>query len=177
MVASVDKAQRMVFITGAIDSNDYSIVMKVPLPEAGEWTMVKAEVNLTDQPWIAWQMTLGEGMIIPLRDDEPELLSCRNFEQASYLPEPNVVCFHGGGEIRPGETVLKMAKFVTQVPEITLSHNRQLEAEAHELPYLLNEGKVLGGHLPIIEVVTPVQTMNAPKLLMNPSDLPEPAAG
>src|SRR5688572_23081500 len=64
MAARIDPTRRLVLITGAIDSNEHDILVRVELPEAGTWQVVKSETNLTTASWYAWQISLGEGTLL-----------------------------------------------------------------------------------------------------------------
>jgi Family of unknown function (DUF6423) len=122
--AKDDVANRTVLITGAIDSNDHDILVRVELPAAGTWHVVKSETNLTDRSWCAWQITFGEGTtVVP---DSRNL--CRQFDELFIAPDRERLCFFRG-EIRPGEAVLKTFTVETTVPRIVMAHNRPTEEE------------------------------------------------
>ena len=124
MAATVDVANRNILITGAIDSNDHDILVRVELPSAGRWHVIKSETNLTDRAWTAWQITFGEGTTA-VADDRN---LCRQFSQLYVSPAGDRLCFHEG-EIRPGEAVLKTFTVETTVPRIVMAHNRPTEEE------------------------------------------------
>ena len=158
MVAAIDEQNRMVMITGGIDVNDTTIVMRTELPSAGTWTIMKAETNLTDKTWYGWQVMLGSDITVPMAGNKPQLLTSRNFEHARYVPETNTVGFYGG-EIRPGEPILKFYTIETRVPRIVMSHNRIIdEADAE----LMAEGQPLGLGLPKLEIAVPTKKLAIP---------------
>jgi hypothetical protein len=124
MAATVDVANRTVLITGAIDSNDHDILVRVELPSAGRWQVVKSETNLTDRAWKAWQITFGEGTTMAA--DGHNL--CRQFSSLYVTDAGDRLCFYDG-EIRPGEAVLKMFTVEAKVSRIVMAHNRPTEEE------------------------------------------------
>lgn len=154
--AAIDERRRMVLITGAIDRSDYTITMNVPVPTAGDWTVVKAETNLTDAPWGLWLMVLGEHVSVPTIDGAPELLMSRNFENARYIPDKNVVVFFGGKGVRPGETVLKFYKLHTTIPRLTFSHGSRMKPDDPRFPDSIT-GRYCGEDRPRIEMTPVVQ--------------------
>ncbi len=151
MVAAIDEQNRMVMITGGIHVNDTTIVMRTELPSAGTWTIMKAETNLTDKTWYGWQVTLGSGITVPMEGSRPLLLTSRNFESTRYVPETNTIGFYGG-EIRPGEPILKFYTIETRVPRIVMAHNRITDEADVEL---MAQGTPLGIGLPKIEIAVP----------------------
>lgn len=170
MSAAIDVEKRIVLVTGSIDTDEYQIIMRVPLPSAGEWTLIKAETNLTNDPWIAWQMQLGEGISIPMKDGQPELLTSRNYGYTRYIPESNSVIFHGGGEenngeVRPGEPILKFAKIETGMPEIVAAHSRMIPEELPEFDTMIRNGNFKNSY-PKMEVITPVTYLSLPEVFV-----------
>ncbi|WP_337868154.1 DUF6423 family protein [Meiothermus sp.] len=122
MAATIDMESRTIMVSGAIDVNRVTIVMRVPIPEPGEYTLVKAETNLTDEPWLCWQITLGEGVSLPLQNPTNLLLS-RQFRKAKYLADRGAILFWDG-EVRPGDAIFKMARLNISGNYMILSHNR-----------------------------------------------------
>ena len=152
----MSRSLRLVLVSGAIDRNGYTLVLRVPVPSVGEWTLIKAETNLTDEPWLAWQMKLGDGVSVPTTPDgSPEFLVSPSFARAVYLPRARAVVFHDG-EIRPGEPILKMAHLHTSVRQICLSHSRSTPLNRHEIPRMVEHGD-FGADAPAIEVVAAVR--------------------
>lgn len=125
MAATVDVSKRLVLITGAIDSNDHDILVRVELPAAGRWQVVKSETNLTDRSWSAWQITFGEGTRV-VAEDATNL--CRQLPSLFVTDDRERLCFYGG-EIRPGESVLKMFTVDAAIPRIVMAHNRPTISE------------------------------------------------
>lgn len=122
MAATIDVANRTVFLTGAIDSNDHDILVRVELPSAGVWHVVKSETNLTDQSWSAWQITLGEGTKI-VESPEGRNNLCQQYSKLYISEDRERFCFFDG-DIRPGEPILKQFTLDTKIPRIVMSHNR-----------------------------------------------------
>lgn len=122
MAATVDTANRTVLITGAIDTNDRDILVRVELPETGIWRVIKAETNLTNEVWAAWQITLGEGTQI-LPEVEGGTNVCQQYKKLFIDESLERFCFYEG-EVRPGEPVLKQFTLKTKIPRIVMSHNR-----------------------------------------------------
>lgn len=121
MALVADSDARICYLTGAIDTNGITVVARFSLPLPGEWTVVKAETNLTDSTWGAWQVSLGDGFAVP----EQALAVCRQFEVADVNLDSNSILYHSG-EVRPGEPILKTWKmFVNNSDtEGSVSHNR-----------------------------------------------------
>lgn len=152
MGATVDIATRTVFLTGAIDTNEHDILVRVELPEAGIWNVVKAETNLTDATWYAWQITLGEGtQIVPELLDRANM--CQQYTNLYVTEDRERFCFYGG-EIRPGEPILKQFTLDTKIPRIVMSHLRHCVAS-------IDDDQVIQGFDP----KPPVESWVTPRLL------------
>lgn len=122
MAATIDPEERIVYLTGAIDRNDTRICMEVELPDAGAWRLIKAETNLTTESWTSWLISMGEGMRVNEAKSSSPLIS-RQFANSVYYEDLNSFCFFDGS-VRPGEPVMKVMDFVTEVPRLLASHNR-----------------------------------------------------
>jgi Family of unknown function (DUF6423) len=129
MAATVDVKNRLVLLTGAIDSSAHTIVVRVELPTSGRWQVVKAETNLTATPWKAWQIRLGEGTRI-CTDNESRNI-CRQFSRLHVDADRERLVFFDGC-IRPGESILKMFTVDTAVSRIVMAHDRIIEEEETE---------------------------------------------
>jgi hypothetical protein len=164
MAATVDPVRRLVMITGAIDSNEHDILVRVELPSAGRWRVVKAETNLTDCSWLAWQVSLGEGTTVA--EDATNL--CRQFGKVHVPDDRSRVTFYDG-EIRPGEAILKIFELQTKLPRIVMAHNRMDEEEEVEDEQAVPtspdevEARVVAGFTakPYIEAFLPVELVGA----------------
>jgi len=119
MKALVNLEKREIFLTGAIDEDETRICMEIDLPEAGNWRIIKSETNLTDYAWTGWLINLNGQIHVP----EDGQLSGHQFSENLYYPDLNALMFYGG-EVRPGEPVLKVMDFFTKEKKITMSHSR-----------------------------------------------------
>jgi hypothetical protein len=105
MAASADLRRRVLMISGAIDTNEHDIAVCFELPEAGRWQVIKSETNLTDQPWLAWQMTAGDDTRFV--QDQQTMMVSQQYGQTFMTPDEKRIVFYDG-EVRPGEAVLKL---------------------------------------------------------------------
>lgn len=151
MGAAIDEKKKVILLTGCIDRNEHSIVLKIKVPSLGEWTIIKAEVNITDEPWTGWQINIGKGATVATTNGIPDLLMSRHFPNAKFIPEHNAVAFTGGEPVRPGDAILKYTKLDVKRHEIVLSHNRSI------VPVVGNllDG-TFGKEYPNIEVDVPI---------------------
>ena len=127
MGATVDVDKKLIMVSGGIDVNGHTIVLRVDVPEPGEYTVVKAEVNLTDESWLAWQINLGEGTSLPADGGADSIIS-RQFKNTKFLSDQNAILFWDG-EVRPGDAIFKMARFNITRPKLILGHNRATVSE------------------------------------------------
>ena len=102
MAATIDPKTHTVYVTGSIDQKHTSIVTRIKVPESGVWKVVKAETNLTDSAWLAWQIRLGGDCEFA---DEQEGVS-QQFCDCDFIKDRNTILF-SRGEVRPGEPVLR----------------------------------------------------------------------
>lgn len=139
MGAAIDPINKIIMVSGGIDVNAHTIVLRVDVPEPGEYTVIKAEVNLTDEPWLAWQITLGDGTRLPT-DNPATLILARQFKRTKYLTHSNSILFYDG-EVRPGDAIFKIARFEITKPKMILSHNRSGISDLEIPDDILDEGK------------------------------------
>ncbi len=120
MKSTVDEINRRILITGAISSNENIIQVIVPNVPVGKWTVIKSEVNLTDESWKAWEIVFGDNTEL----GDITKVSSRQFKQFTAVPERNALVFHDG-KVVPGESVSKIFE-VEQivVGDLVMSHNR-----------------------------------------------------
>lgn len=163
---SIDEEKRLILLTGAIDDVGYVINMRIPVPIEGEWTIIKAETNLSADPWATWQMVFDNNVELVLKDGKPDVLYSRNFEHARYIPSKNIVVFFGGEPVRPGETVLKTFKVKTKVKEILASHASRTKPRSPEY-YKVIAGEITNSHLPRFEMDPVVQKISLPEIFEN----------
>lgn len=121
MAAVARPATRELLLTGAIDSEDHDILVRLEVPDEGPWRVVKAETNLTSQSWRAWQITFGENT--RLADDVESRPWSRQFRQVFVSEAKDRVVFYDG-EVRPGEPVVKAFPVVAAGGAVVMSHNR-----------------------------------------------------
>lgn len=161
MGATIYQAQRTIFITGAIDTNDCKIKVRIQVPEAGVWQVIKAETNLTNEAWSAWQVGLGYRNVIP---QFPLVPLCRQFAEGVNLPDSNRIIFFNG-DIRPGEPILKSFQVELEegATELCLNHSRILKSR------LKTEGMSVGEvanafdemRNPEIEIIVPSMVVDS----------------
>ena len=158
MAAVVDVEKRLVLITGTIDTNDHDILVRVDLPFAGDWSVIKSETNLTDSSWSAWQITFGEGMFLAPGSEDRVL--ARQYKAHYANAEKGRLTFYDG-EVRPGEAFLKMFTIRTSVPRIVMAHNRESDPWMSMTPEQML-AKVKQGYTPrpYIEVFLPVRLVD-----------------
>src|SRR5437764_1505891 len=100
-----DLRRRVLMISGAVDTTDHDVSVCINLPEAGRWQVIKSETNLTDQTWVAMQVTTDEDSHFV--NDEETLVLSRQFAKSFMTPDLRRLTFYDG-EVRPGEAVLKV---------------------------------------------------------------------
>lgn len=144
-------------ISGAIDTTDHDISLCVNLPEPGRWTIIKSETNLTDQTWLAIQATADEESNF-VNDTENAIIS-RQFSKSFMTPDQRRLTFYDG-EVRPGESLLKMYTLETSARRPTYTHSRyspitsdSIEASADRLRQMITDGLP---SRPVIELIVPV---------------------
>jgi hypothetical protein len=155
MAAVVDSRRRFVLLTGAIDQNEQNILMSIELPDGGLWTFIKAEVNLSDDAWYAWKITLGRGFRIP-RNPGDRYAVARQFAQAHYLDDQNSILFTDG-EVRPGESVLKVFNVELDAPGGAMNLGSMAHSRLIDIGDPATIERILGEGRPTQEVVVPVK--------------------
>ncbi|WP_107097225.1 DUF6423 family protein [Streptomyces sp. NBRC 110028] len=121
MAATADLERHVLLISGAIDVNTHDIVVTFELPEPGKWQVVKSESNLTDLPWLTWQMTCDEHTRFCA--DSDAVIVSRQFAKTFMSPDQDRITFYDG-EVRPGEAVLKMFTIEAARRRTSVSHSR-----------------------------------------------------
>jgi hypothetical protein len=157
MAGVADLRQRVLMISGAIDTVDHDVAVYVNLPEPGRWTVIKSETNLTDQTWVAIQATTDENSVF-VNDPESLLLS-RQFSKSFMTPDKRRLTFYDG-EVRPGEAVLKMYSLETtgRRPAYTYSRYSPISTDTPEQNDATLEQLVADGmpQRQVVEVIVPV---------------------
>ncbi|MEO3977668.1 DUF6423 family protein [Streptomyces sp. CAU 1734] len=157
MAGVADLRRRVLMISGAIDTVDHDVSVCVNLPEPGLWQVIKSETNLTDQTWIAMQAATDEDSVFV--NDADTLVMSRQFAKSFITPDQRRLTFHGG-EVRPGEAVVKMYSLETTGRRPVYSYSRfspvatdSPEKTAATLERLIAEGMP---QRQVIEVIVPV---------------------
>jgi hypothetical protein len=152
-----DVRRRVLMISGAIDTIDHDVSVVVNLPEPGRWQIIKSETNLTDQTWVALQVTTDEDSIFV--NDEDTLVLSRQFAKSFMTPDQRRLTFYDG-EVRPGEAVLKVYTLETSGRRPSYAYSRYspiatdtAEQSEQTLEELVRDGMQ---QRPVVEVIVPV---------------------
>jgi len=86
MAAVADVRRRVLMVSGAIDVTDHDVSVCLNLPEPGRWQVIKSETNLTDQTWVAMQVTCDEDSHFV--NDADTLVLSRQFAKTLMTPAP-----------------------------------------------------------------------------------------
>jgi hypothetical protein len=152
-----DMRRRVLMITGAIDTSDHDISLCVNLPEPGRWQVIKSETNLTDQTWVAIQAETDEESTF-VNDTETLVLS-RQFAKSFMTPDQRRLTFYDG-EVRPGESLLKVYTLETSArrPSYTYSRYTPVASDSAERSAVLLDQMIAQGlpKRPVVEVIVPV---------------------
>jgi Family of unknown function (DUF6423) len=106
LAAVADPDRQILLMTGAIDTNEFGVLVRLEVPKTGVWTIIKAESNLTTESWTHMVIFLGRGITMP-NDASARYLLSQQYSEAAYFPRENAIVF-GAGEVRPGEPMLMM---------------------------------------------------------------------
>lgn len=157
MAGVADIRRRVLMVSGAIDAVDYDVSVSINLPEPGRWQIIKSETNLTDQTWVAMQVTTDEDTTFVEGADA--MVMSRQFGKTFLTPDQRRLTFFDG-EVRPGEAVLKVFEIETEGRRPTYAHARYSpvssdDAERSEemLQQIVADGMP---QRPAIEVIVPV---------------------
>lgn len=157
MAGVADVRRRVLMISGAIDAVDYDVSVSINLPEPGRWQIIKSETNLTDQTWVAMQVTTDEDSHFV--DGSDAMILSRQFGKTFMTPDLRRLTFYDG-EVRPGEAVLKVFEIECDKRRPTYSHARyspvtadSAEKSAENLQKLITDGMP---ERPAIEMIVPV---------------------
>jgi hypothetical protein len=157
MAGVADVRRRVLMISGAIDTTDHDISLCVNLPEPGRWQIIKSMTNLTDQTWVAIQVTTGEESSFV--DDGENAVISRQFSKTFMTPDQRRLTFYDG-EVRPGESLLKMYSLETSARRPTYSYSQyspiamdSMETSATKLGHMITDGLP---SRPVIELIVPV---------------------
>lgn len=157
MAGVADVRRRVLMISGAIDAVDYDVSVSINLPEPGRWQIIKSETNLTDQTWVAMQVTTDDDTHFV--EDGDVLVMSRQFSKSFVTPDMRRLTFFDG-EVRPGEAVLKVFEIETHVRRPAYAHARYtpVSSDTAEKSEELLQQMVRDGmpQRPTIEVIVPV---------------------
>lgn len=146
---------RTILVSGTLETSDRAVMVSYDLPSEGQWTFIKTETNLSDRPWNSWIMSVdSDGRFV----DDP---SCPNVAMQfknSLLSEDGQRLGFYGGEVRPGESVLKRFTIVSPSRRFYMSHGQR-----HSTGALPPEDQIrleiLNGYAldPAYEILVPVE--------------------
>jgi len=157
MAGVADVRRRVLMISGAIDAVDYDVSVSINLPEPGRWQVIKSETNLTDQVWVAMQVTTDEDTVFV--DGGETMVMSRQFRKTFLTPDQRRLTFYDG-EVRPGEAVLKVFEIESEGRRPAYAHARYspVSADSAEKSEDLLQEMISNGmpQRPVIEVIVPV---------------------
>jgi hypothetical protein len=162
MAAVADVRRRVIMVSGAIDSVDHDVSVCLNLPEPGRWQVIKSETNLTEETWVALQVTTDEDTHFINDADDMDagaMIVSRQFAKSFMTPDLRRLTFYDG-EVRPGEAVLKVYSMECSKRRPTYAHARyspiatdSAEQSAEKVERLVTDGMP---QRPVIELVIPV---------------------
>lgn len=157
MGALADLRRRVLMVTGAIDTTEHDVSVTINLPEPGRWQIIKSETNLTDQTWVAMQVTTDADSTLVV--DEDNMIMSRQFSKTFLTPDHRRLTFYDG-EVRPGEAVLKVFTIETSKQRPAYAHARYspVSAEAQADYSQKMDDIVTNGipQRPVVELIVPV---------------------
>lgn len=155
MGAIADMQRHVLMVTGAIDTIDHDVSVTITLPEPGKWQIIKSETNLTDQTWVAMQVTTDADSTL-VADDETLIMS-RQFSKTFLTPDHRRLTFYDG-EVRPGEAVLKVFTIETTKNRPAYAHARYSPVSADAVNQESLQNVVSNGmpQRPVVELIVPV---------------------
>jgi hypothetical protein len=119
--AVIDIRRRIIMISGAADTPDHDLSMSVNLPEIGRWQVIKSETNLTDQTWMAIEVTTDDSTHFAYGNDDLNL--SRTFAKTYVTPDQRRLTFYEG-EVRPGEAMLEVYTIETTSPRPLITRKK-----------------------------------------------------
>jgi len=157
MNAIANVQRKLLLISGAVDATDHDVSLSIPLPAPGRWTIIKAETNLTDQTWVAMQITTDEDTTFA--NDTNTMISSTQFTKTFMTPDQRRLTYYHG-EVRPGEAAVKMFDLDTSSNHPTYAHARYsrvatdtVEHSQTHLDQLITDGMP---PKPVLELIVPV---------------------
>lgn len=157
MAAVADVRRRVIMISGAIDAPDHDVSVSINLPEPGRWQVIKSETNLTDQTWVAMEVTTDEDSHFV--NDADTMIMSRQFAKSFMTPDGRRLTFYEG-EVRPGESLLKVYTMETTSRRPMYAHKKYspVSAESQEKSGQTLEQLIADGmpQRPMLEMIIPV---------------------
>lgn len=157
MSAIANVRRKLLLISGAVDATDHDVSMSIPLPAPGRWTVVKAETNLTDQTWVAMQITTDEDTTF-VNEADTMISSCQ-FTKTFMTPDQRRLTFYHG-EVRPGEAAVKMFDLESTSDRPAYAHARysRIASDTVERSEEILEQLIADGmpQRPVLELIVPV---------------------
>lgn len=155
--AVADLRRRVLMITAAIDTVDHDVSVTINLPAPGRWQFIKSETNLTDQTWLAMQVTTDADSVVVA--DEDTMILSGQFTKTFMTPDQRRLTFYDG-EVRPGEAVLEVFGIETtkQRPAYTYARYCPVSTEAPAQLRQALDDVIANGipQRPVIELIMPV---------------------
>ncbi|MGX7826126.1 DUF6423 family protein [Actinokineospora sp. 24-640] len=157
MAAVADVRRRVLMISGAVDVTGHDVSMSINLPEPGRWQVIKSETNLTDQTWLAMQVTTDDDTNFV--DSQETLILSRQFTRTFLTPDLSRLTFFDG-EVRPGEAVLMAFDIEATTRKPAYAHARYVPADGESPAQIAAslERVVADGisQRPMLEMIVPV---------------------
>jgi hypothetical protein len=157
MSAVAHVGRRLLMVSGALDAVDHDVSMSITLPEAGRWQVVKSETNLTDQIWVAMQITTDEDTTFV--NDADTVVASTQFTKTFMTPDQRRLTFYQG-EVRPGESAVKTFTLEAAGGRPAYAHARYsrlsgdtAEQSAQTLERIIADGMP---QRPVLELIVPV---------------------
>lgn len=157
MSAMANVRRRLLLLSGAVDAVDHDVSICITLPEPGRWQIVKSETNLTDRTWVAMQVTTDDDTTFA--NDEDAVIASPQFTKTFMTPDQRRLTFYEG-EVRPGESALKVFELECASSRPTYAHARYsriatdtAEQSAETLERLVADGIP---QRPVLELIVPV---------------------
>jgi hypothetical protein len=157
MAAVADVRRRVIMISGAIDAPDHDVSVSINLPEPGRWQIIKSETNLTDQTWVAMEVTTDEDSHFV--NDADTMIMSRQFAKSFMTPDMRRLTFYEG-EVRPGESLLKAYSMETTSRRPMYAHKKYspISSDSQEKSGETLEALIADGmpQRPMLELIIPV---------------------
>lgn len=157
MSAVAHVGRRMLMISGALDATDHDVSISISLPEPGRWQVIKSETNLTDQTWVAMQITTDDDTTFV--NDTGSVITSTQFGKMFMTPDQRRLTFYDG-EVRPGESAMKVFDLECTSGRPAYAHARYSrvstdtqEQSAEALQRLVADGLP---QRPVLELIVPV---------------------